>query len=314
MMGKHSGVIFTDRPMRDEADFWRVRSLLVETVAITPIDFNWDVRRWDGQRFYNADLAWDPQWAARVQLWETQAGELAGAVHPEGKGDAHLQLHPAYRHLEEELVAWAEAHLAVPTPDGRECQLAIFVYAYDDCRQQLLAERGYEQTPYGGVVRRLPFSQAPALPPPTIAEGYHIRTTRPDDLAECQRMADLLNAAFGRTFHNAQEYQNFTRCAPSFVADLDLVAEAPDGSLAAYVGVPYDETNRRGIFEPVCTHPEHRRKGLARALMVEGLRRLAARGAVDVIVGTGDMVPANRLYDAMGFTEVYRGHIWKKIF
>ena len=93
-----------------------------------------------------------------------------------------------------------------------------------------------------------------------------MRATRPEELADCQQIADLLNAAFNRTFHNPWEYQNFARRAPSFRNELDLVAVAPDGTFAAYVGIPYDEANRLGIFEPVCTHPDHLRRGLARAL------------------------------------------------
>ncbi|MEZ4830633.1 MAG: hypothetical protein R2873_01295 [Caldilineaceae bacterium] len=48
--------------------------------------------------------------------------------------------------------------------------------------------------------------------------------------------------------------------------------------------------------------------------MLEGMHRLRLRGAVDVIVDTGDMVPANALYSAMGFTEAYRGFVWKKLY
>ena len=69
-----------------------------------------------------------------------------------------------------------------------------------------------------------------------------------------------------------------------------------------------------GIFEPVCTAPEHRHQGLARALMVEGLHRLRALGAETACLGTGDMVPANKLYEAVGFTEAYWGSTWKKLF
>jgi ribosomal protein S18 acetylase RimI-like enzyme len=75
--------------------------------------------------------------------------------------------------------------------------------------------------------------------------------------------------------------------------------------------VPYDDSNRRGIFEPVCTHPGHLRQGLARALMREGLARLQALGAVDVVVGTGDREAANQLYDGIGFTERQRKTIWQ---
>jgi ribosomal protein S18 acetylase RimI-like enzyme len=80
------------------------------------------------------------------------------------------------------------------------------------------------------------------------------------------------------------------------------------------VSMAYDEINHFGIFEPVCTHPDHRRKGLARSLMFEGMRRLRALGATVVCVETGDAVPANSLYAAVGFEEAYTGYIWRKIF
>lgn len=287
-----------------------MRALLIETVPLIPIGFNWDMRRLDGKRFYEANVAqnWPP--ALPIQLWETAAGRLAGFVLADGRGNAHLNVHPDYRHLEAEMIDWAIIHLGEETTDGR--RLEFYVYEYDVLRQRLLAERGFQKTEHWGMIRHLRLGQIP-LAQPVVAEGYTIRTTQPDDLAECQRMADLLNAAFGRTFHNAEEYHNFCRLAPSFHPDLDLVAVAPDGAFAAYVGVPYDETNRRGIFEPVCTHPDHQRKGLAGALMREALLRLRAMGAVDATVDTGDMLPANRFYDSMGFTEAYRGFAWQRV-
>lgn len=303
----------TARPLTQEADFWQVRNFLQRSYALTPLAFNWEVRRWDGQRFYNRDATWDAHRLGAVQLWENREGELVGVVNGEGSGEAHLQLHPAYRALEADMVAWAETALAAPRAEGAQCQLEIFAYEYDLPRQELLAQRGYTKLVDGGVTRRLQLTTQP-LETPTIAPGYTLCTTNPADLVDCQRIADLLNAAFNRTFHNALEYQNFTRFAPSFRTDLDLVAVTPDGSFAAYVGIPYDEPNRLGIFEPVCTHPDHRRHGLARVLMVEGLHRLKALGAVDVMVGTGDMIPANRLYDSLGFTEVCKGYVWRKVF
>jgi GNAT superfamily N-acetyltransferase len=297
--------------MRDEADYWRMRDLLSATFPITPIGLNWDVRRLDGKRFYEAELAPDRLLARPVQLWETTAGDLAGYVVAEGRGDAHLQLHPDYRHLEPEMIAWAEEHLAAPTDDGGMA-LEIYTYEYDALRQHILTGRGYTKMEYGGMIRHLRLGQQP-LPQPMITAGYTLRTTDPGDLADCQRIADLLNAAFGRTFHNALEYQNFTRFAPCFRRELDLAMVAPDGSFAAYIGIPYDVPKRYGIFEPVCTHPAHQRKGLARALMAEGLLRLLAQGAVDVTVDTGDMLAANAFYTAMGFTEAYKGYSWRKM-
>ncbi|MCA9969930.1 MAG: GNAT family N-acetyltransferase, partial [Anaerolineales bacterium] len=301
------------RPLQaTEADYWRVYQLLLDSVPLAPPGFNWDMRRWEGRRFYDANPAGSADWAENGQVWETAVGQIVALALPEGPSTAALLVHPDYRHLEAEIIAWAEAHIRGPVRDGSGLQTHFFVYDHDALRQALLAARGYEQMGYGGVIRRLRFGQQP-LAQPSLAAGYALRETDPDDPADCQQIADLLNAAFGRTFHNAAEYHWFTRHAPGYRRDLDLVAVASDGRFAAYVGVPYDAANRRGVFEPVCTHPDHQQKGLGKALMREALLRLQTLGAVDVCVETGDMVPANKLYDSLGFTERHMGHYWRKL-
>lgn len=303
----------TSRPLTTDPDFWRVRDLLIQTYSITPFGFNWEIRRWEGRRFHDDNPEQLGPWSQNIQLWETETSDLIAVAHPEGHGDANLQLHPDYRHLELEMLAWAEENLAKSIENGKQHQLELFVNEYDTYRKRLLSERGYKKLEHGGVTRHMRLGQQP-LPQPTFADGYTLRTTNPNDLADCQRIADILNAAFNRDFHKDSDYQNLALNAPSFRRDLDLVAVAPDGSFAAYAGIPYDEANKLGIFEPVCTHPNHQRKGLGKALMQEGLLRLKAIGAVDVTVGTGDMIPANRLYDSLGFTEAYKGYIWQKVF
>jgi GNAT superfamily N-acetyltransferase len=302
------------RPIQDERDFWHIRQLLQETYPITPLCFNWEVRRWDGRRFYTADPAWDASQAKIGRVWEMADGRLVGAVHPDGSGDAHLQIHPDYRHIEEAMIVWAEDHLSVSIEEGVQRRLDIYAQEYDKTRRQLLGRRGYEKMPWGGVSRRLHFDERASLEVPVLADGYTLRSTVPDAEGDSLRLAILLNAAFNRDFHVGAEHQIFAQKAPCFRQEMDIVAVAPDGSFAAYVGIPYDEATRHGIFEPVCTHPDHQRKGLARTLMLEGLHRLRALGAQDVTVETGDMIPANRLYDSLGFTGTEKGFVWRKIF
>ena len=298
----------TSRPVAPE-DYERIRLLLLETLAIAPLGFNWDIRRWEGKCWYDENETGNPDWYKNSQLWQTSAGQLVGLAHPDGLGFPYLELHPDYRYLEAEMITWAEANLTEPHPDNRGRRLQFFVYDYDVYRQHLLTERGYQKMSYGGVIRHMRLGRQ-VLPRPQIAPGYTLRTTNPEDIQDAQQIADLLNAAFNRTFHNAQEYQQFTRQATCFHRELDLVAVAPDGRFAAYVGIPYDEFNRRGMFEPVCTHPDHRQKGLAKVLMQDGLHRLREWGATAVVVETGDMVPANLLYTSMGFTEMVKGSYW----
>ncbi len=299
----------TSRPYQAEHDCQRVRRFLLSTYPITPTGFNWEIRRWDGWNCHRADSLDAAELARLVHLWEAGDGTLVAVAHPEDEGTLFLEVHPDYRELEAAMLAWGEQALAVER-DGRR-QVEVFVFDYDAQRQRLLEQRGYAQTPYGGVTRRQRFGNR-VLPPAEIAPGYSLRTTRPDDYAECERMAVLLNAAFRRSIHTGAEYWHFETHSPSFRHDLNFVAEAPDGSLAAHVGVTYDEVNRRCIFEPVCTHPDHQRKGLARVLMLEGMHRARALGATDAYVDTGDGMASNFLYEAVGFTEVYHGYIWRK--
>jgi len=131
----------------------------------------------------------------------------------------------------------------------------------------------------------------------------------PDD---CQHVADLGSAALGRASHDALSHQSFCRRAPCYHPGLDLACVAPDRSFAAYVGVAWDEVNRRAMLEPVCTHPDHRGRGLSEALICMAIGRLVGLGARDLTVGTGDMVPANQLYDRTGFTETARSQAWRR--
>jgi predicted N-acetyltransferase YhbS len=296
------------RPYHHETDFKRVRDFLIATFPLTPVGFNWEIRRWEGWCLYWEQLA-SPPWD-QIHLWEDGGGQLVGVAHREGAGEAFLQLHPDYRHLEAEMMAWAETHLAVPTDDGQQRRLHIFAQEYDVPRQRLLEQRGYEKQPWLGITWAIRVGERP-YPTPQVPAKYHIRQTTLDD---AQRIADVINAGFERSSHTAAPVSYFMRHSPTFRHDLDLVAEAPDGSFAAYVGVFYDEANKRGIFEPVCTAPAHRRLGLARALMLEGLHRLQNLGVKSAYLDTGDMVPANQLYEAVGFTEAYSGYVWRKLF
>jgi mycothiol synthase len=301
----------SSRPFRDDADFLRLRALAVETYPITGPGWNWDIRRWDGARYYNVTPALDPSWLDTIRLWETDAGRLVGAVNADGPGMFYLQLHPDFREVEEEMIIWAEGALAAGERNGSGHEIQTEVYEYDRPRQRILQQRGFVCLPGSSVFRKLRLG-AKALPVVNLEAGYRLRMIDPGDWQDCQRLADLLNAAFNRSFHAAGEFATFAKYASSVRADLHWVAEAPDGSFGAHVGIILDEANRRGLFEPVCTHPAHRRKGLAQNLMFEGLQRLRAAGAEEVTVETGDMLAANALYDTIGFTEVYLSHTWRK--
>ena len=68
-----------------------------------------------------------------------------------------------------------------------------------------------------------------------------------------------------------------------------------------------DPVNKIGDFGPVGAHTAYRRKGLTRAVLLECLRRMKARGMDRVCVSTGEGNAAARgLYESVGFRIVNR--------
>ena len=291
------------RPIRDPDDIGLVRDFLARLWPVAPAGTVWEVRRWDGCVFHHDEPGLPPERAARSRLWLDAAGRIVAAALSEGDEQIHPHVAPAAADLLEEVVAWAEEAAAAAGDDT----VLLTVWGDDEARRRLARDRGYRETGRWEASRRLHVG-APPPPPAPPADGYVLRTTV-DDPADLQGIADLLNAAFGRTSHTAAEIATFARHAPSFRRETDLVAEAPDGTVAAYAAVCWDTANRHAIFEPVCTHPAHRQRGLAKTLMLEGIRRSAELGAAVIEVGTGDADPANALYESLPFDEVHRGAV-----
>ena len=101
--------------------------------------------------------------------------------------------------------------------------------------------------------------------------------------------------------------------ASFYRGDLDLVAVAPGGDVASFCTFRMDPPSRVTELEPMGTLPEYRRMGLAKALLVEGFRRLAKYDPTLLYIGgAADTPEANRLYVVTGFTERYDYYYWYK--
>ncbi|MBE0701260.1 MAG: GNAT family N-acetyltransferase [Acholeplasmataceae bacterium] len=75
----------------------------------------------------------------------------------------------------------------------------------------------------------------------------------------------------------------------------------------SYVGVWYEKGTKTALIEPVATVPEHRRKGLAKALIYKAIKRVKQDGASDVFVGSD-----RTFYQNMGFIPFAYGIQMKK--
>ncbi len=244
------------------------------------------------------------------------AGQLVAMLMPDGeRGEAHLSVLPGLRtvELEEEALAVAEEHLARISPDGSR-RLVIWAPEQDMLRKQLLVDHGYakENWPEHQWRRRLDGPVSPITPAP----GYAIRTLG-DGLELLERCY-----ASGLGFHegdiriavdnrNDPTWYRNIQTAPLYRRDLDLVAVAPDGSIAAFCTIWFDDVTRSAYFEPVATVPAHQRRGLGKALLTEGLRRLQKMGALWAFV-SGYETGANALYHSVMGDDKELNEPWAK--
>lgn len=93
-------------------------------------------------------------------------------------------------------------------------------------------------------------------------------------------------------------------------SDLDLVIEAPDGSLAGCCTVWLDTATGWAELEPLGIVPEHRHRGLSKALALDACRRVGELGGHSVFINCAPLPYYRAPWDAYlkaGFTPMDRG-------
>ncbi len=301
------------RSYRGDEDFLPVRDFLVETYGLTNLHHNWCLERWDYARYYVVSLREEgglAQWESDIHLWETGDGRLVGVAHHEGRrGEVFLQIHPDYRFLEDEMMAWAEKQLAVPARESNRRCLTTPVYTYDTERQAMLKARGYCQG--DGIGHKYYRSLLGPVPEPVVPAGYRLRSLQADD--DLEKRSAAWARAFGSQPRSEALHRSLQR-APGYRMTLESIVEAADGSFVAFALAWFDPVNCIGMFEPVGTDPDHRRRELGKAVMYRGMRELQALGARMAYVGAGEALPANALYRSVGFDGCDIEHPWLKEF
>lgn len=246
-----------------------------------------NVRLW-----FNADgrlLAW--------AIMQTPFWSIDYACRPDSEGKLHRQV-----------LAWADRR-ARQTVDSPSARPTWFVNVFDDQVHRIadLELAGFApQTNVGDdswskvlMRRRL----QPSLVEHPLPAGFIIRSLGGE--AEIGSYVGLHRTVFDSRNMTAG-WRARTLHHPSYVPDLDLVAVAPDGSLAAFCVCWLDRHGDEpyGQIEPVGVHPDFRRQGLGKALLSEALRRLGLHGARQVCVETdNDRDAALALYESLGFRE-----------
>ncbi len=295
-----------DRAYRDDdADVGRLHHLLAESHRLTGRWRGWTPDRIDGflRRCWSDEGG--PAILDQIHVWEAPDGSIVGAVHPEDPDEAWIEIHPSWLHLVPDLLAWAEAH-HLARHAGEDPMPPLFTYhsAGDDVRRAVLEERGYVERRPVEVLRRRSVPDEPG--PPVLPAGYRLVWPEVSNAHDRSELTAITQLVFGVHFSDrAMLLEERWRTPHARIA-----AETHDGTYAAWCGVWAAPELGAGFFEPVGTHPDHRRRGLATAVMLEGLGWMRERGIRYAHVGTGATMDANRLYAGLGFRIFETTHQW----
>jgi len=302
------------RPYETEADLQQMYALLMEARSQTN-----DWRYWHvGELafgFFMIDCHLDP--ARHVRLWH--AGEkLIGyaLLGDDAYFDWQVLPEVEWKGIEADALAWAEGLLAeLRAGDAERWKGPMMVGTRHDNAERIafLEEHGFHRGEYVEVnmLRLLSDPEAlprEATPPLALPGGFSVRSLAGDASEVADRAAAHREVWRPWTVGDVTDaqYARFMKM-PGYDRELDVVAVAPDGTIAAYVNGWLDPVNKIGDLGPVGAREAYRRQGLTRAVLLECMRRMKARGMDRVCVSTGEPNAAARgLYESVGFRIVNR--------
>jgi GNAT superfamily N-acetyltransferase len=300
------GRSLTSRFYETERDLQQMQGLLMEARSRTDDWHYWHV----GELmfgFFMVACHLNPQ--EHIRLWHDDEGKLVGYAVLGEDPSFDCQVLPEYEWsgIETEAMAWAETRLTeLCKRDAQRWSGNIVSGARQDNAKRIafLEQHGFRYSGEFAEVNMLRSLDEP-IPESTLPTGCQVRAVA--DAGEIPNRA----AAQREVWHpwtvgnvSDDDYAYFM-WLPGYNRDLDVVAVTPDGVIAAYVNGWIDPVNRIGDFGPVGALPAYRRQGLTRAALLEGLRRMQARGMDRVCISTGDSnTPALRLYESIGFKMV----------
>jgi ribosomal protein S18 acetylase RimI-like enzyme len=148
-----------------------------------------------------------------------------------------------------------------------------------------------------------------------LPAGFRIRTLAGEN--EVEAYVQLHRAVF-ESKNMTAGWRIRTLRRPEHRDDLDLVAVAPEGRLAAFCVCWLDkgsEGKPSGQIEPLGVHDDFRNVGLGRAILSEGLRRLYLCGA-ERVTGETDKYrnAALELYEAVEFRLIQDVLMYRKYY
>ncbi|NIP44596.1 MAG: GNAT family N-acetyltransferase [candidate division Zixibacteria bacterium] len=254
------------------------------------------------QHIYNGNKLYDP--TEILTIWEDDQGIAAWLLAQPRHKSFDAQVRPDLRGGEfESAVLENAADRTIELMQQHDIESdCIYADAFrdDTARSQLLTALGWQpdnEFPYVLNHTEISIAAVPALP-----HGFSFRSA--EGVEDAAALAVVHNSAFGEIW-TPELYRKFME-SPGYEPERELVIQAPDGTLVAFSIIWHDHFNRTGLFEPVGTHKDYRRRGFGRAIVQYGMQQMANAGMKFATVANfGNNEAAGGLYQACGFKPWY---------
>lgn len=296
-------------------EFQEMHELVRESYARLNRPFNWLFSRLENWRYANNEEVFEPDshfatlqefFLGSVHLWRELDcdNQLVGFCIAERVGNSiFLQVLWQYRMIEVDMLGWIESEWG----QGLE---TVQTYAYfgDERREEVLRQSGFCDGGEVGYMYAYDVTQEYVEKP--LEPGFFIQTLA--QYANIDARAEVERKTFGQSILTRQWLEGKMR-APGYLQEWDFGAISPEGKPVAFCLAWPDHQNGMAELDPIGTHPDYRKRGLAKAIIIECFRRLREAGIRYVYISSApEPYVSNRLYESLAPIAIYKEHQWIK--
>lgn len=249
-----------------------------------------------------------PSVRAATRLWY-QGKRLAAFAFVDDFNNLYFEMdrQAASGQVEDEIIEWGAGCIKERNASTGQNHTLDACFSTSDTWQIALLERsGFRRAELRTLRYARKLSEPIAAQP--LPEGFTLRHVAGE--GEVEALVRLHRAAFGTGQMTVERRLAIMR-SPQYVRELDLLAVAPGGELAAFCICGFEEGKpETGYTDPVGTHPRWQGMGLGRAILTAGLGMLKERGAHRAELGTSSgNLAMQGLAESLGF-QLVEEKVW----
>lgn len=294
------------RLFEKEEDFLRMQNLIRENYLYSDRQLSPSPSDLDYWRYIYDE---SPDGVKGAKLWFDDENGKVLAFGWMNEDAVDFVCHDKQEALQNQIIEWTEEERLKAEDD--EVVNCLYIFDCDKEGEAIALQKGYRKSKVFNYYGKRDLKEP--IPRAQLPDGYTIKSIETEEEI---RMRAGMNDLAGNEI-TPDKYKYFMKHANTYRQDLDLIAVSPDGEVAGFCTVWYDDVCKVGMFEPYAVHCDHLRKGLGRSLLLEGMRRLFALGCLAVYVthaglDSDESDPALALNEAVGFKKVADNYLWYK--